>query len=280
MYTITVENEKQEQLELTNNDNYIVTEVDGLYPPDATINTSTLPLFDGSVYNSSRLNERTITITLYINSPAEENRIRLFRYFQVKRKLKLHITNDTRNIWIEGYTSKFSVEYFAQKQIAQITILCPNPHFNTDVQQMYNLSVQDNFVFPFAITDSTPFSISSNIHDITIVNQGDIETGLIIKLSTNAEVKNPRIYNSDTLEFMKLMFDMKAGDEITINTKPKEKSIVLLRDGVQTNIVGYLDLESTWLTALVGATNFIADADSNLESLICTINFSEQYEGV
>ncbi len=75
MYTLIIENEKGEQLKLTDNPNYDVLSVEGTNPPKADINTVTVSGSDGSRFNSSRLSERNLVITLNIRPPTEENRI-------------------------------------------------------------------------------------------------------------------------------------------------------------------------------------------------------------
>ena len=77
MYTLTAENKYGERLELTHNPCYDITEIDGLYPPEAVINSTKTAGMDGAVFNSAYMNSRTITITLMVNGPAEENRIQL-----------------------------------------------------------------------------------------------------------------------------------------------------------------------------------------------------------
>ena len=79
MYSLSVENTYGDILELTNNPAYCITNVDGIDPPDATINTARNAGADGSVFNSAYMNNRTITITMAINGPAEANRIELYR---------------------------------------------------------------------------------------------------------------------------------------------------------------------------------------------------------
>ena len=112
MYKFTVENKYGEQMELTNNHRYTITEIDGLYPPDAVINTTKNANMDGSVFNSSSVSNRAITITLSINSPAEANRLLLYRYFKTKYPVRIYYKNGERDVYIDGYVSKMTVAYF------------------------------------------------------------------------------------------------------------------------------------------------------------------------
>ena len=116
MYTLIAENKYGEQLEITNNPRYVITDIDGLYPPEGVINTTQVANMDGSVFNSSHINDRVITITMAINGPAEANRLLLYRYFKTKYPVRLYYKNGVRDVYIDGYVSKFSVEYFEKKQ--------------------------------------------------------------------------------------------------------------------------------------------------------------------
>lgn len=282
MYTLIAENKYGEQLEITNNPRYVITDIDGLYPPEGVINTTQVANMDGSVFNSSHINDRVITITMAINGPAEANRLLLYRYFKTKYPVRFYYKNGVRDVYIDGYVSKFSVEYFEKKQTAQIEISCPMTLFRAVKESVTEFAnIENMFVFPFAIeVAGIPFSEIALGEQKTIINGGDVETGVIIKLNALGTVLNPKIYNVDTSDRMTLSAEMQAGDEITINTRKKEKSITLLRDGVQTNIVGKLDAGSTWFNLIPGDNIFTYEADESPEHLQCIFIINNQFEGV
>lgn len=282
MYTLIAENKYGEQLEITNNPRYTITDIDGLYPPEGVINTTRVANMDGSVFNSSHINDRVITITMAINGPAEANRLLLYRYFKTKYPVRLYYKNGVRDVYIDGYVSKFSVEYFEKKQTAQIEISCPMTLFRAVKESVTEFAnIENMFVFPFAIEAAgIPFSEIALGEQKTIINGGDVETGVVIHLNALGTVLNPKIYNVDTSDRMTLSVEMRAGDEITINTRKKEKSITLLRDGVQTNIVGKLDAGSTWFNLIPGDNMFTYEADEFPEHLQCIFIINNQFEGV
>lgn len=281
MYTLIIENKYGEQLELTNNPNYVISDIDGLYPPEATINTNKNANVDGSVYNSSYLNDRQITITLAINYPAEDNRLNLYRYFKTKYPVRIYYKNATRDVYIDGYVQKMTIEYFAQKQTAQIVIDCPMSLFNAREETIEEMaSVKRKFVFPFSIESSIPFSIIELIKETNIQNFGDVETGIIIKFIATGTVVNPKIYNVETLERIILNIQMQSGDEIVINTRMKEKSVKLIRDGKQLNVIGKMQPGSSWLKLSPGDNVFTYEADTGIHMLQCIFIINSQFEGV
>ena len=100
MYSLKVENDRGNTLELTNNPKYTVFKIEGLNPPQATINSSVNTTTDGSSINSVRLENRNIVIYTTIEGDVEANRINLYKYFPVKKTVKLYFNNGNRNIKI------------------------------------------------------------------------------------------------------------------------------------------------------------------------------------
>lgn len=282
MYTLIAQNKYGESLELTHNQKYTISNIDGLYPPEGVINTANTAGMDGSVYNSSYLDDRSITITLAINAPAEENRLNLYRYFKTKYPVRLYYRNGARDVYIDGYVSKFTIEYFEKKQIAQIEVKCPMSLFQSTTETLTDFSSLENmFAFPFAIEESgIPLSELILGQQKSIINGGDVETGIVIRLHAVGIVLNPKIYNVDTGEYMILNLEMQPGDEITINTRKKEKSIRLISDGVESNVVGTLSAGSTWFNLVPGDNVFTYEADEFSENLQCEFIICNQFEGV
>lgn len=281
MFNLTVQNKYGQQLELTHNDAYVIENIDGLDPPDAQINTTKNANDDGSIYNSSYVDNRVITITLAINGPAEENRINLYKYFKSKMPVRLYYTNGTRDVYIDGYVRNMPIGFFNKKQIAQITIFCPKPFFNSSADNIVDFSsVHSLFEFPFAIEEPIPFSELLIDQEKTIINNGDIETGMLIVIRARGGLINPTIYNMETNEYLTLNVSMIEGDEIQINTKKKEKSVIKISNGVTTNIVGKLANGSTWFQLSPGDNLFTTTAETNPENMDVYCMITAQYEGV
>lgn len=282
MYNLSVQNKYGEVLGLTNNPNYAITEIDGLDPPESTINMTRNAGADGSEYNSSYVNSRQITITMYINSPAEQNRINLYRYFKSKFPVRLFYENDSRNVYIDGYVQKIDIAFFNKKQTAQVVINCPKPYFNNvneNVQEFINVIAL--FEFPFSIPkEGQEFSKIMPYIEKSIINNGDVETGVIITIRATGKIVNPKIYNVETREYFILNIELQDGDEITINTIRGEKAATLYRGGVSDGIVGYLAEGSTWFQLTPGDNIFTMDADAMAENMQLTFTLVDQFEGV
>lgn len=282
MYSLIVENEKGEHLSLTDNINFDVLSVTGTNPPTAAINTVNVAGLDGSRFNSSRVEQRNIVITLNIHHPIEANRLTLYNFFRVKRWVKIYYQNSRRNVYIEGYVESFENNPWTQLQQPQISIICPQPFWLSTVDTTVNFSNSNAlFEFPFSIpSEGIEFSTLGHL-TTAVVNVGEIETGGIITFyATTDQILNPKFFNRTTQQFFGLDFDMYQGDLITVNTQKGEKSVTLLRAGVTTNILNDRTEGSTWLTFEPGENELSFEADEGAANLEATLTITQKFEGV
>lgn len=282
MYTLKVKNEKGDILELTGNPNYTVYKIEGLAPPQATINSSANTTSDGSKISSTRLENRNIVLYISIEGNVEKNRINLYRYFPVKKDITLYFSNGSRSVYIEGAVELIECDLFSNKQIAQISIICPKPYFK-DIKSLTSYFSDQSSLFEF------PFSISSEgveLSEITpnirksIINNGDIETGVTIELFATGAVVKPVIYNTMTKKHMGFNFTLEPSDKLIINTNVGEKSVVLIRNGERINALGYMTKDSEWFVLYSGDNVFAYDCESGGNYLQVSFSTSVLYSGV
>ena len=281
MYTLRAENEYGQILELTYNPAYGVKSVIGFDPPDGVINTTRNAGQDGSVFNSAYMDNRTITITLALNYPAEQNRIQLYTYFKIKKLVTLRFTNGARDVKISGYVQSMQVAYFDKKETVQITVLCPKPYLlswesiNEDLSSILAL-----FEFPFSI--ETPVEMSAIEVGVqkSLLNEGDVETGMICRINAYGAVSNPQIYDTETQEHMRLLTDMISGDLIEICTIPGQKYIRRTRNGTTASLISALSPDSIWMMLRPGDNVISTAADSGAEYMQVSFDYTYQYEGV
>lgn len=284
MFELKVENMIGDVITLTQRESeYQVIGIDGLNPPSALINSSSVVGRDGSKFQSSKLTERNVVITLRINGDVERNRLNLYRYFKAKRWHKIYYKNGSRDVFIEGYVETIENNLFTSGQIMQISIVCHDPYFKS-VDEIYSdiSTVLSMFAFPFAIETPIPFSVLEKDRIVNIVNDGESDTGLIISITATGSVSNPKIYNNVTGEFFGFDIDMVKGDLVTINTNRGEKSITLTRDGVDHNIIANVSRDSTWLALEMGDNQFAYDTATSSGVDLLQIIFKHRtiYEGV
>ena len=118
MFTLKVENTRGAVIELTNNEeNYQVTDISGLNPPNENINTSNYANGDGSSFSSSRIPNREVVITVYINGDIQKNRLTLYKFFRSKEWCKIYYKDEYRDVFVEGYVQTLDVTPFVQNKL-------------------------------------------------------------------------------------------------------------------------------------------------------------------
>lgn len=284
MFTLRIENQKGQEITLTQNESeYQVIDVEGLNPPKANIFTNAVANMDGQKFKSSKLEMRNIVLTIKVNGHAEENRINLYSYFRIGGWCKIYYKNGSRDIYVEGYCETIECPLFTMNQQMQVSIICPDPYLKSVDVIMADLSkVLGLFVFPFAIEkEGVPFASFDQGRVTTILNSGELATGLTIRLiATDNNISNPIIYNVNTGEFMSIDTILNKGNEIIINTNKGQKSITKIVDGTESNIINSLNGSSTWLQLDAGTTDFTYGADNNDEKLLVIFEYNHRYEGV
>lgn len=277
----------------------VVESITGLGPGTANINITEISTNDGGLYNSSRLSRRNIVITLrYLwKKSIEDARQLSYKYFPIKKKLKLLIETDNRKAEIEGYVESNDPDIFSKDERADISIICPNPFFYSAGSDGNNTTIffgiEPLFEFPFSNESLTECLLETgavqNQTEKLITYDGDSEIGVTITIHAVGEASNIAIYNTGTREIMRIDTDklaeftgsgIIAGDDIIICTVKGKKSITLQRAGKTTNILNCLVKNSNWFQLAKGDNVFAYTADSGASNLQFKIENRIIYEGV
>lgn len=300
MKSLTVVNYLNERLTLPfsdkNDTGFIITKIDGLDPSKASINVTELATNDGGLFNSSRIRPRNVTLTgVLLEAPTiEEVRLKIYKYFPIKRKVTLIIETEQRLSELVGYVEDCNVEIFNKKCTASITLVCPDPNiYALKSEHTLFYGIEPAFEFPFSNESLTEpllaFGYIRNDLTKSVVYDGDTETGVTINMYATGDVQNVTIYNVNTRGTMRINTTklqaltgsgIIAGDEIIINTVIGKKSIDLLRGGVYTNILNTLDRDAEWFQLAKGDNIFAYVAESGGSNLTFNISNRLVYEGV
>lgn len=278
---------------------FLIKEITGLGPCTANINAKELATSDGSVFNSARVNSRNIVIKLgfLFNPTIEDARQLTYKYFPIKRKVKLTFETDNRICETYGYVETNEPVIFSKAEETQISIICPDPYFYSAGKDGTNVTVffgvESNFEFPFSNE-----SLEENLLELgiarysteqTIYYSGDAEVGIVITIHAIGDAKNIIINNSRTREKMSILHDklveltgsgIKSGDEIIISTVKGDKYITLFREGKYINILNCLDKSSDWFVLTYGDNIFSYSAEEGASNLQFKIENRVIYEGV
>lgn len=286
MYTLTITNKDNRKLVFNGLDAaYNITKIQGLSPAKATINTSQAALIDGGIFNSAKLNMRSINMAFTIEEPVEANRLEVYQVLRMKEKVTVTYKSPKIDAYVEGYVEQIDVGHFDKKQKATITLLCPFAYWQS-AQSIINeiSSTLSRFRFPFhnlVNTTDIIFGLISNEAKAVVPNAGGIETGVIFEILANDSASGIKIFDYIKGDFIGVDFDMQPADLIRINTKQGQKSITLVRNAIETNIFNSLMKDSTWLQLAAAGSVYVYTVESGSpSSLEVTIKHNNLYEGV
>lgn len=275
-----------------------IVNITGIGAPDASIVTNDMAISDGSLFASSRAEEREITLTLWPQflPDVETARHLTYKYFPVKRKCRLTFETDHRTVFIDGYVKSNNPTIFAKTEVIEITMVCPDPWFRAaggDATVIFS-GLEYLFEFPFSNESLTEnLLIMSELHETRegyVDYEGDASTGFKLYVHAVGPASNVRLFDVSTGEKMIILTDkiaavmagvgFQAEDEIIVNTQSGEKSVQLLRSGNYYNIINALDRSSDWLTLKPGRNTLAYLADSGDDNLEFKITYVAAYQGV
>lgn len=303
IYSIDVTNFKGEtiNIDLFNPEasGLLISDITGITPMGAQVNTTNYGALDGAVFNSARIDPRQINIMMYLlEKPTIEitRQEVLYRHFPLKKPVKIRFNTDRRSSVITGYVESVETPIFTDKEQTNIQILCPDPFFYEDETQYKKvLRANPEFEFPFSNESLTEKLICfGDIFDDPygiIKYEGDGEIGCIIHLRAtgNQAVVNPTLYDVygnkkiaiDTAKIQQItQVPFYAGDEIIISSVAGKKYMKYLHAGVYQDIMNAFPLRMTWFTLKSGNNFFGFKAEENFDDLVMEIEYVPTYEGV
>lgn len=285
MFVCKIENTKNNVLRLTQNESdFQVLSVQGLNPPNAQINTSKIAGLDGSKFNSSTMNERNLVIMIKLRGDIEKNRIRLYSFFRSKEWCKFYYKNNSRDVYIEGYVESVECDLFSNKEIMQVSIICPNPYFKGIEEIIDDISKSVGaFEFPFAINlPGVEFSTIDNSKITNVFNDSESETGVIITIDVLDAISIIQIKGTSTGEVFTLNYNFVENDRIVIDTNKGKKSVLLLRNATTTNLFSAVKKGSTFFQLDIGDNffSYLIDNGTNDDAVQIFFKHYALYGGV
>lgn len=134
---------------------YVITKIEGHGPVGADINLTQFATNDGAMYNSARVGERTLSLTLAVvaqpGKTIEHARRWIYKTYAVKNRVEMAFVTDTGTYIMNGYVEKCEPDIFEKITKVKITIVCPDPYFYAPAKTVTSiLNVKGGFEFPFA----------------------------------------------------------------------------------------------------------------------------------
>jgi hypothetical protein len=301
--SITVTNHLGESIKLElrspEKTGFLVQEITGLGPSKASINSTELSTTDGSIYNSARLDSRNIVLTLKLMAKptVETTRQLSYKYFPIKKSIRLLIETDNRTCETYGYVESNEPNIFSNSESTQISIMCPDPYLYSSGEDGTTITIfsgiEPSFEFPFSneslVENLINMGSIETYQEQNVPYNGESEIGVTIFIHAIGNVTNLIISNSGTGEVMKINtdrlatltgFGIIAGDDIIISTIRGSKYVVLIRDGLHINILNCLDRNIDWFQLTRGDNIFAFSSDTGVTNLQFRIENKTVYEGV
>lgn len=262
---------------------FIVTNIEGIGPPQADINITNMATIDGGLFNSARAQTRNIVLYLRLlpKPTVEATRQQGYKFFPVKHEVKLTFHTDNRNCVATGYVESNEPDIFSKEESVQISVVCDDPWFykeSDNITVFYG--IERWFEFSFCNDSLTEkelvFGEIKMQNEKTIVYDGDEEIGVTMTIHATGEAKNITVYNIDKRETMRIDSDkleeltgsgIVQADDIIICTEKGKKSIRLLREGVYTNILNCINKDADWFQLSKGNNTFAVVAEEGLPNL-------------
>lgn len=262
----------------------------------ATINYSESTT-DGSNYQNTVLENRDFDIPFYISKSIYDD-----WWIEEQRNEAYKVFNPKANPFKIDFTTKAGEEYYIHanlegsptfpsgfennNQVWQkgfIQFSSNDPYFYLKNEKKVDIALWvGSFEFPIDIPGDTGIEMGYRSPSliVNVLNEGQESTGMIIRFKALGTLTNPSLVNVNTYEELKINTTMLGGDIIEVSTFKRRKKVILLRNGIATNIFNLLDLSSKFLQLDIGDNLFRYNADEGIDNLEVSMNFTPRLLGV
>ena len=261
----------------TGND-FKILDYDGLAASDYETMSVASPFLQGDTVISQRVLPRYVTATVDCHV---ENRDFVLRFFKPQADGQLTVAfNDVRRrigYKVDGFRIIPCNVHFDLMTFT-VRLRCPEPYFRhmsdfgQDIAALTALEI-----FPFVWeTETLWFPDYRQFDTSTLIrNQGDTAIGLRIDLLSRGSVRNPFFVMGDG-QRMEIFTDMDIGDVLSLNTKPRHKSVFL--NGK--NIIHKVGRDGVFISLQPGENTLTYGAEIGLQHLEVRLFFTPLYLGI
>jgi hypothetical protein len=227
---------------------YVVEDIEGLGPVNATLTSSSVAQVDGATPQNAQRGTRNITATFgfapdFSTNTVQSLRTALYDYFLPKANINLGFYMDGDLYAVTAaQVETFDGTLFSQDPSMDLSVICYDPDF-------YGPSVI-----------SASLDTVSDTSFTTVSYGGSTEAGVIFTLSIDRDdLTSFTLYNTapdNTQQKLTITGSFSSGDVVTVNTIPGSKAVTLLRGGIVSSILFYLDPASSWISLQKGSNSF------------------------
>lgn len=243
--------------------------IEGLDPVKATIASSSFAQLDGAQYHSSRRETRDIKLRIsfrpdYALTTVKALRAELYRFFMPKSQVDLgFFLNDGPGVRINGYVESFETSLFTKEPAVDISVHCLDPDFYDPA--------------PVVVDGMS----TASEEELTIVYDGNVETGFLLNFSAGRVVTEFDLYNrleNGGLQSLEFATHLDVDDELEISTVPGSKYATRINGMTRTSVLYGISPQSVWLKLFPGINHIRLYEDG--EPFSYTIAYMNRYGGL
>lgn len=262
---------------------FILTELRGAGTPPADVQMQKAPFQDGKTHVDQLFDERTVTLQVAIvaSSRAELMTLRGRLGSAFNPKLGLG-----RLTWRQPDDTEYYLDCVpagcefpggeaagASFQVAEITLIAGMPFwYRAEVIEASQLS--GGLVFPFEF----PFQLATIKTASIATNKGDVPTP--ITLTFVGPATSPRVSNVTTGKHLKVIYTLRLGQSIRINTAFGEKEVTLIDvDGTESNVMNWLTADSEFFELIPGDNSLSYSEEGGNAMAMALVQWRNRYVG-
>lgn len=267
---------------LLNSQYFTLTGIDGFTTVTSSIASVVVPFVDGDTITNIQAQPRSVVLYLRLKETAgiEAAKRYIFQYIKPKLNGTLQLQQDGRNIELVGVVEAIDLPRFAQGCTMAITLHCSQPYWRdvdfivAEISQIIDMHYfpvsEGGLAFP---VEGVPFGAYDEDLTQELTNAGDVETGMVITIIASGPVVNPRIYNTQTGDFIGINDTLQGNDAVTISTIKGQKTIT--KNG--SNIIDKIMPGAMFLQLETGTNEFTILADSGINDVYFTLTYKQLY---
>lgn len=239
-------------------------------------------LIDGGRFHSSRVPPRKLKMIFSLFGGESENeRQNLIGFFNPKLSHTIQVERNGLIMEIDGYVSAFKTEQESIERpiTATLEMICPDPFFrdHIPVTSVYAyFSPQISFPMIFKSNGIIAgYSIAEN--ELSVINGGHDQAGFVIDLQcVQGSVKNIRVENRESGEFILFNGSLNEGDRLKISTVNGDKYVTVNGE----NSISSISRQSSFFGLDVGNNTIVCSSDSSRKCFNINLTFTPRFLGV
>lgn len=232
----------------------------------------------GVTVSGSKQGARYPTITCTIKEKYTELAERLYRLLPDGEDVEI-IAYDEQGIakCITARAQSIIIPPDGKLREVVLTFVCENPFFRDVNPSRYDMATwAGGAEFDAELSDAMEFEIRQMEQIRTITNPSNVIAPLTVTFRANGPVKNPRLEDITTGEWMQIDTAMEVGNEIIIRTAMGERAKITMNGQPANDLWHY---GGNWLELPIGETVFRYDTEEGLENLDVEIETYTYYRG-